>query len=86
MEAMASSEKEGKAETYHPGFRIHVSGQSVDTNDMGGFVVPRTIFSPVGRRDFLPWVIKGAIGFKDLHPFEMLWSATNMQQPSGFLE
>jgi hypothetical protein len=34
---------------------------------MGGFVVPWTVFPPVGGGDLVPRVVEGAIGRKDFH-------------------
>lgn len=34
---------------------------------MGGFIVPRTVFSPIVGGDFLPRVVENMCGGKDLH-------------------
>lgn len=42
------------------GCGVDAAGEGVDGGDVGGFVVPRTVFAPVGRGDFRPRVVEGA--------------------------
>ena len=41
--------------------------KSVDSHDVRRFVVPGTVFAPIGGRDFLPGVIEGTIRCEYLH-------------------
>ena len=37
-----------------------MAGEGVDGDDVGGFVVPGTVFLPVGCGDFVEGVVEGA--------------------------
>lgn len=39
---------------------VDAAGEGVDGDDVGGFVVPGTVFAPVGGGDFRPGVVEGA--------------------------
>ena len=69
MLAGVYSEWRGKmvGRTYDAGGGIDGAGQGVDGYYMGGLVVPRTIFAPVGGGDFFPRVVEGAVGTEDFH-------------------
>lgn len=53
--------------THYARFWVDIVGEHVHRDDMGGFLVPGTIFSPVGRGHLVPGVVKGACGLEDLH-------------------
>lgn len=44
--------------THNSGLRVHRPTQRVDGDDMRSLLVPRTVFAPIARRDFLPRVIE----------------------------
>lgn len=46
---------------------IDVAGEGVDSYDMRGFLVPGTIFKPVGCRNFIPAVVEGVVGGENAH-------------------
>lgn len=61
---MAGDEALG-AEDASLGFEA--AGEGVDSYHVRGFVVPRTVFAPIGGGDFFPRVIEGAIREKHFH-------------------
>lgn len=42
-------------------------GEHIHRDDMGGLLIPGTIFTPVGSGNLVPGVVKGACGLEDLH-------------------
>lgn len=63
--------------TYNASGWVYRAGKGIDGDDMGGFVVPRTVFAPVGCGDFFPRVVKGTRGRKDFHA----WSCERFEDP-----
>jgi len=47
--------------TQDAGVRIYLAREGVDGDDMRGFIVPRALLAPVGRADFFPGVVEGAV-------------------------
>lgn len=46
---------------------VDVAGEGVDGYDVGGFLVPGTVFEPVGCGDFIPAVVEGVVGGENAH-------------------
>lgn len=53
--------------THYARFLVDIVGEHVNRDDMGGLLIPGTVFTPVGRGHLVPGVVKGACGLEDLH-------------------
>lgn len=52
---------------YDAGGGIDAAGEGIDSDDVRGFLVPGTVFTPVCRRDFVPRVVEVVLARVDLH-------------------
>ena len=53
--------------TQDAGAGFELAGKGVDGDNMGRFVVPRTVFTPIGGGDFRPGVVECAVCGEDFH-------------------
>ena len=53
--------------TEDTGALVDVARKCVDGYDVGRFLVPGTVFEPVGCGDFIPAVVEGVVGGENAH-------------------
>ena len=57
----------GKKGSYNACGWVDVPREDIDGFHMGGLVIPRAVFAPVRRGNFIPRVVESAVRRKDLH-------------------